>query len=240
MKFIRNFIIFILSIFVANNVSLAADSEFIQKRLKELTSMDFKVVSNKPLSDASMIILQSPEGEKLVFLASSDGKFIIPLSNALPLGESKSTLQTTMNEVNEYNRNLKDSKVLKLFQKYSKYTLKIPSASKTNKTTYMVLDTTCPYCLQEINKLDSYLKDSNLEILMVAFLGPKAQKRTAGYYEELQKVTPKNDKNANINLLKKVFTKEYDPKSGDDKITKEITESTIAADVQGVPYIVKK
>ncbi|MWV61113.1 hypothetical protein DCO58_11350 [Helicobacter saguini] len=229
--------IFVFFIFVCSfcNFALALDTNALQKRLKELTSVDFKVVSNKPASDASLLIVQSPSGERLIFLASSDGSYIVPLNGGLPLSEAKSALRASVEGVSVYNKDLKDSNAMKVLQKYTNYTLKIPAATKTTKTTYMVLDTMCPYCLQEVNKLDSYLKDSNVEVLMVAFLGAKSQKRTAGYYEELQKVTSRDDK---IKLLKKVFTKEYDPKTGNDKITKEITESTIAAGIEGVPYMI--
>lgn len=217
------------------NVAFCLDGNAMQQKLKELTSVDFKIVSSKAASDTELLVVQSPSGERLIFLASSDGSYIVPLSNGLPLSEAKSTLRASVEGVSVYNKDLKDSNALKLFQKYTNYILKIPATTKTTKTTYMILDTMCPYCLQEVNKLDIYLKDSNVEILMVAFLGERAQKRTAGYYDELQKVTTRDDK---IKLLKKVFTKEYAPKTFNEKITKEVTESTIKAGIEGVPYMI--
>lgn len=237
---VKKFIIFL--VLFCLHVALAEQSgaDFIQKRLKELSGgVDFKIMSFKPASEANLLVVQADSGERLIFLASSDGSFIVPLSlsDAVLLSNAKSALRTSLESVVIYNKDLKDTNALKLFQKYTDYTLKIPAATKTTKTTYMILDTMCPYCLQEVNKLDDYLKDSNVEVLMVAILGEKSQKRTAGYYNELQKVTSRDDK---IKLLKKVFTKEYSPTTLNEKIAKEITESTIRADIRGVPYMIFK
>lgn len=227
----KRFIIFLAFIGLLN----AADSD-ISKVLKERTGLDFKIISSRDFK-SNIVIAESPTGERFVLLSSSDGSYIVPINDGIALNDSKNELKSTIQSVGVYNKNLKDTRILKVFKQQEKNVLKIPAKNPTSKTIYMVLDTTCPYCLKEIDKLDSYLQEGNLEVLMVAFLGPKAQKRTAGFYEELPKAQSRDDK---IKLLKKVFTKDYAPSSGNDNVTKQMTESTIAAGIDGVPYIVVK
>lgn len=101
----------------------------------------------------------------------------------------------------------------------------------------MILDTTCPYCAQEVMQLDKYLQDANIEILMVGILGQKAHARAAGFYQEFPEATTKEKK---IALLKKVFDPSYTPKSGNNELATKMSEATLAAGVQGVPYMIKK
>lgn len=229
----------LLGLSLTSHSMMAQDSsKVVQKFLKENTKLDFKVISNtqEPLKDASVIILESPNKERMALLVSKDGSYIIPLAEGIATSNSGSALRASIDGVNKYNKDMKDSKILALFKKHSSSVLKIESTKPSKNTIYMVLDTTCPYCLQEIAHLDDYLKDANLEVLMVGILGQKAQNRTAGYYQELQSVKNRDQK---IALLKKVFRADYAPKVGNNDLATRISEESLAAGVQGVPYIIR-
>lgn len=218
---------------------LKQDSKTVQNLLKERTNLDFKVISNKkePLKDASFVVVESPSKERLALLVSSDGTYIIPLTEGISSNNTNNSLRLALDNINQYNKNMKDSNVLALFQTYSNSVLKIPAAKQTKNTMYMILDTTCPYCLQEVKHIDDYLKEANIEILMVGILGQKAHNRTAGYYQELPNAKTREQK---IALVKNVFKADYAPKTGNNELATRISEASLAAGVQGVPYIIRK
>lgn len=220
------------------HLAFAKDSNAnIQQLLKERTNMDFKVISNtaNPLRGSTFVIVESPSGERLALLANQDGTFVIPLADGIAKDNSSNELKTAINNVNQYNKMTKDKNVLAVFQKYDNLVLKIPANTTSKNTMYMVLDTTCPYCLQEVMHLDEYLKNNNLHIVIVGILGQKAFHRAAGYYKEFSNAKTREQK---IALIKEVFNKNYNPNQIDEKAAKEMTEATLSAGVQGVPYII--
>ncbi len=230
---------FITIIFSMSYVFAQNNNAKIQSLLKERTTMDFKVISNDvaPLNGASFVVVESPSGERLALLVSQDGSYIIPLADGITTINTQNALKIALDNVNGYNKNMKDKNVLALFQKHKNSVLRIPANAVTQKTTYMILDTTCPYCLQEILRLEEYLNKGNLEVLIVGILGQKAYNRAAGYYSEFPHAKTKEQK---ISLLKKIFEINYTPKNLNEKLAKEITEDIIAAGVQGVPYLIIK
>ncbi len=211
----------------------------VQQLLKERTKLDFKIIANtqEPLKGASFVVVESPTKEHLALLVSQDGTYIIPLVDGIASNNANNALRAGLDGVNQYNKNMKDTKVLALFQKHTDVVLKIPATKPSKNTIYMVLDTTCPYCLQEIMHLDDYLNEANLEILMVGILGQKAHYRAAGYYQEMVGVKTREQK---IALLKKVFRSDYAPKIGNNELATQITEASFAAGVEGVPYLIRK
>lgn len=240
MKFCRFLAASLVGICVCgSSMSAQVVSSAVQKLLKERTSLDFKVITNtnEPLKDASFVVVESPTKERIALLVSGDGSYIIPLADGIGIGLPNGALVANMQAVQKYNQDIKESAVLALFQKHANSVLKIPASKTTKRTTYMILDTTCPYCLQEIVHLDDYLKEANLEILMVGILGQKSQTRAAGYYQEFSSAKSREQK---IALLKKVFRADYAPKVGNNALATTISEESVAAGVQGVPYIIRK
>lgn len=219
--------------------SISQDSKAVQKLLKERTNLDFKVISNtqETLKGASFVVVESPSKERLALLVSQDGTYIVPLTDGISSGNSNNALRAGIDSINQYNKNMKDSNVLALFKKYDNVVLKIPAQKDSKRTTYMILDTTCPYCLQEVMHLDDYLKEANLEILMIGILGQKAHNRVAGYYQELPSIKTREEK---IAFVKRVFRADYAPKTGNNELATQVSEASLAAGVQGVPYIVKR
>ncbi|RDU64240.1 hypothetical protein CQA53_07770 [Helicobacter didelphidarum] len=210
----------------------------MQKLLKEQTNTDFKVVSNATdsLKDASFVIVESPNGERLALISNKEGTYIVPLNIGVG-NATNSPLKIALDNVNRYNHDMKEKSVLAVFKKYPDSILKIPAMTSTKNTTYMVLDTTCPYCVNEIHQLDTYLKRGNIEILIVGILGEKASKRAAGFYAELPNAKTREQK---IALLKKIFTRDYMPQNGNEEKAKLMSDSAFMAGVQGVPYMILK
>lgn len=221
--------------------AFSVDTKQVEDLLKSRTNMDFKVISSDSnvTKDSSFVVVEAPSGERLSAIVSNDGKFLVPLSDGVGSGDSKSRLELAISNVQKYNKDKKDEAVLALFKKYDKHVLKIQAnANVENKTkTYMIIDSTCPYCLQEIQQLDSYLNKGDLELLVVGILGQRAFNRSAIYYGEFPKAKTREQK---ISLIKKAFKQDYDGKSKNESIAREIADSTLSAGVHGVPFIMVK
>ena len=118
----------LLGLSLTSHSMMAQDSsKVVQKFLKENTKLDFKVISNTQISlkDASVIILESPNKERMALLVSKDGSYIIPLAEGIATSNSGSALRASIDGVNKYNKDMKDSKILALFKKHSNSVLKI-------------------------------------------------------------------------------------------------------------------
>lgn len=110
----------------------------------------------------------------------------------------------------------------------------------------MVLDPNCPYCKNEIEKLEEYTKDSTLVLMIVGILKQSSIDKAAAFTKLIQSAKAKNEQ---IAVLKRVFDKNFDPSSvrfdkpteqGD--ITAKLTLIGLElqkAGLQGVPYIIK-
>lgn len=209
----------------------------IQSILKDRTNLDFKIISSnsEPLRDAVFVVVESPSGERLSLLASKDGSYIVPIADGISSSTNSNSLKTAIQSVSKYNKDMNDKNVLSIFSKNPDSILKISSSSNTKRVIHMVLDTTCPYCLQEVKHIDDYLKNANVEILIVGILGQRAQERAAGYYAELPNAKSREQK---IALLKKVFEADYKPTKSNAKLSNEMTSLVIGAGVNGVPYII--
>ncbi|RDU69716.1 hypothetical protein CQA66_08895 [Helicobacter aurati] len=219
--------------------AFSLDKQRIENLLKSRTNMNFKVIASDAhvFKDVSFIVVESPSGERLAAIASNDGKFLIPLNEGIGDEDSKNNLQIALDNVEKYNKTKKDAAVLALFKKYDKHILKIQANknAKGKTKTYMIIDTTCPYCAQEIHQLDNYLNRGDLEILIVGILGQNAFNRAATYYGELSKAQTREQK---ITLLKRIFESNYNGKTKNEALARELSDSTLAAGVQGVPFII--
>ncbi|PAF43145.1 hypothetical protein [Helicobacter sp. 11S02596-1] len=237
----KNFVLLLGTLFFGVSILLGSNAQ-LEKMIKDNEGLDVKVVDSKPtnIKSIQIVSLEQPNGLRIPVLASDDGKTIIGISELLISSDEafKNALKTAYQDATKHNKTITDNQVLKLFQKYQKnYVLKLDGKNKS-KTTYMVVDPNCPYCYQEIQKLDETLQNSNVEMLVVGALGMDSIKKAASFYEDIKNKKSQKDK---IALLKAVFEKSYQPNQNVDisaitSIGKELAQ----AGVNGVPYIIKK
>ncbi|PAF52374.1 hypothetical protein [Helicobacter sp. 13S00477-4] len=221
---------------------LMADNATLQKTIKDNEGIDVKVVDSKPtgIKGIQIVSLEQPNGLRIPVLASNDGKTIIGISELLISSDDgfKDSLKKVYEDSMKHNKGITDNQVLAIFKEYDKSNVVKLQGKDKSKTTYLVVDPNCPYCYQEIQKLDSILSGSNVELLVVGALGMDSAKKAASFYEEMKTKKSQEDK---IALLKSVFEKTYKPKENIDTskiitIGKELAQ----AGVNGVPYIIKK
>ncbi|PAF41183.1 hypothetical protein [Helicobacter sp. 11S03491-1] len=220
---------------------LMANNAILEKTIKENQGIDVKVVDSKPtdIKGIQIISLEQPNGFRMPVLASDDGKTIIGISELLISSDEnfKNTLRKVYEESLKHNKTITDKQVLEIFKKYDKSNVVKLSGKDKSKTTYMVVDPNCPYCDQEIQKLEDTLQKSNIELLVVGALGMNSIQKAASFYDELKGKKSQKDK---ITLLKSVFQKTYQPKQVNTAQIVEIGKELAQAGVTGVPYIIRK
>lgn len=214
----------------------------IENTIKKNEGVEIKVISSAPsgVEGLDITVLQQPNGFRMPVLSSKDGKTIIGIPDVLISDNDtfKSTLKKIYQEVADYNSNISQKAVLDVFKKYDKTNVIKLEGKNKSKTTYMIVDLNCPYCHQEIEKLDETLKDSNVDLLVIGALGMDSVKKAATFYEDIKTKKSQQDK---IMFIKSAFEKTYKPKENINT-THMITigEELARAGVNAVPYIIRK
>lgn len=181
-------------------------------------------------------------------LAHDSGKIILGISPSLVFSKDEkfdAKLEALLQKVSLHNKQITDDGVLKVFKQHANSTITIANKSAKN-TLYMVLDPNCPYCKNEIEKLEEYAKDSTLVLMIVGILKQSSIDKAAAFTKLIQSAKAKNEQ---IAALKRVFDKNFDPSSvrfdkptEQEAITAKLTLIGLElqkAGLQGVPYIIK-
>lgn len=214
----------------------------IENTIKKNEGVEIKVISSAPsgVEGLNITVLQQPNGFRMPVLSSKDGKTIIGIPDVLISDNDtfKSTLKKIYQEVADYNSDISQKAVLDVFKKYDKTNVIKLEGKNKSKTTYMIVDLNCPYCHQEIEKIDETLKDSNVDLLVIGALGMDSVKKAATFYEDIKTKKSQQDK---IAFIKSAFEKTYKAKENINT-TNMITigEELAGAGVNAVPYIIRK
>lgn len=214
----------------------------IENTIKKTEGVEIKVVSSTPsgVEGLNITVLEQPNGFRMPVLSSKDGRTIIGIPDVLISDNDnfKNTLKKIYQEVADYNSNISEKAVLDVFKKYDKTNVIKLTGKDTSKTTYMIVDLNCPYCHQEIEKLDETLQHSNVDLLVIGALGMDSVKKAATFYEDIKTKKSEQDK---IAFIKSAFEKSYKPKENiNTTAMMSIGEELARAGVNAVPYIIKK
>lgn len=238
-----------LSLFVLIPIGLHA-KEFINTvnvldtlKYGEITNAKIISTQDSGIAGFSFIVIQK-DGFQIPFLASSDGKTLMILSSEALITKNtafKNNLESINKKVQEFNEKAREDAVLSVFQKYRDIVLKLEANNAKNPkkhTTYIVLDTNCPYCKQELQNIDKHLANGDLYILIAGALSLESTKKAATFYAHLNEQKSKAEK---IAYLKKAFEASYKPESNiNANKAMNISQELGAAGLQGVPYIIKR
>ena len=230
--------ILLLALFA--QVGLYAGNADLEKFFKN-RGYDAKIVYSK---DSGLLGLQFVIAEQrgfwIPFLADSKKKILIGVAQDMVISDDKEfskALEEIIKQVREHNQKSTDNAVIDVFKKYSQMSVKLEGANPKN-TTYIVLDANCPYCKDEIKNLDSYLKQGNVELMIVGVLGVDSAKKAATFYANIKHKKSQSDKLA---YIKSVFEPSF--KADSNSNAEGMMSVNIAlseAGLRGVPYIIKR
>ncbi|MDU7692681.1 MAG: disulfide isomerase [Helicobacter sp.] len=215
--------------------------------IKLRTNQDFVVKSIHGLSEKGLniAILQDKNARTLVpVIVDSTGNTLFLLNNVYfaKNDDDAKTIAKVLSDVQGINANAKNAKQLdEMFAKVpSEYKITLNSTSKTpaDKTIYIVSDPSCPHCQAELRNIDDRLKEGNVTMVLVSFLGENSKSK-AGYI--LDNIKGKSTNDAKLKIIREAYNPSFRPKKVSDdnrnlvgNVTKEIGDVGI---VRGVPFI---
>lgn len=230
----------LLALLFCANPANALEGKKILDTLKK-QNYDAKIISTQDsgIKGLSIAIIEQDK-YWIPFLVNESGDVLIGLTPDTIIADNaafQANLAAAISKVQDYNKQQLDEKVIEIFKQNAKIVLEI-AGKNSQKTTYIVLDTNCPYCKQEVDKIDEYLKEANLKVLIVGALSQDSVQKAATFAAHLGEAKTNDQK---IAYLKKAFEKTYKSDNGVNiQKTMEISAALGGAGIRGVPYIIKR
>lgn len=221
--------------------------ENLNKLVSEQTKQEVEIDSITMLHgdpNLAIVLLKDKLSLNLIpIVTNKDGNMLFVLTDVF-FSQDKKDMQLvreTLYKVQEANnKTVNKEEITKLLTSIpDDYVIKIPSTTKgVKKITYIVSDPMCPHCQEELRHINDRLKDSNVYMVEVAFLGLQSKDKAA---EILARIKNAKDAKQKVALLQEVYANTYVAKKPDKKelqkvenITRKIADSAL---IKGVPFI---
>ncbi|WP_104697093.1 MULTISPECIES: disulfide isomerase [unclassified Helicobacter] len=217
------------------------------KLIKEKTQQDISIKEVYDLKldpNLKVVILEDMTSKtQIPVLTNKDGNMLSALTNIFfsQNNEDVKLIEGLLSKIQMQNDKQANSAAInKLLESIpDDYVIKLDSSTKNNKKiTYIVSDPMCPHCQDELRRIDEKLKESNVYMVLVAYMGQDSQKKAANILEKIKEL--KNTKQK-VDLLQQVYANTFEPKEANQKeikkvqnITKKIADSGL---IRGVPFI---
>lgn len=229
-------------------VLFAADPKNLEKNLTDLvkarTNQDFIVKSVHSISKSPLkiAVLEDAKEKTLVpVLTDENGTALFVLTNIFFMKDDADAELVTkiIAEVQSKNSNAQnDGKLKELFAKVpSEYRVTLKSTKNPQKNIFIVTDPSCPHCQAELQNIDTRLKNGNVHLILVDFLGEKSLAKAAYILDN------KNGKSdaALKKLVQEAYASKFTPKNASEASKKKVKNITqIITDtglIHGVPFI---
>lgn len=238
-------ILALMSIALCVNLANASKiTDMIQKQTGQAT----KILKEQPLtqdSNLKLLTLKDNEsGYKVLAITNKQESLFLPITQAFFTSNDKDRelvaqeFQSTTN----YNMTFKTQAAVK------KEIAKLPKdyiinlKGKTNKKVfYIVSDPMCPHCQEELKHLDEKLAQGDVKMIPVGWMGADSANKVAELYAKIKTAKTDSEK---IELLKKIYDKDYKAPTANQKQLADIQEvvrSLMGKDkVEGTPYIIEE
>lgn len=237
------FFIFLFSfIFMQANMQ-----ENLTKLIKEKTKQDIKVMQTYDLranANFKVVILEDTLSKtQIPIITDKDGSMLFALTNIFFSANEADTklIGEIIQKIQSQNdKQVNSAAINKLLESIpDDYVIKLNSTTKNNqKITYIISDPMCPHCQDELRHIDEKLKESNVYMVLVAYMGQDSINKAANI---LEKIKPLKETKEKVNLLQQVYATTFKAQESNAKeikkvenITKKIADSGL---IKGVPFI---
>lgn len=240
MKKLLTLIFALASFAFADKAFLDKVSNYISQRVgqKIIATQSYDL---KSLPEIKLVVIEDEAKTiKRILFVTTDMKLILGFSNVfIPSDNADLVL---IQDVYKKIEGIKDPdpKVLDKFfssLKQTRYISLKSTSKKPKKTIYMVLDPRCPGCKKELGEVENKLKDADVKILLVAFLGEESANKASVIYERLIGV---KDNAKKLKILREVYNPDFKLTPKDKKLsTKAVMQNNkdvVKAGIQGVPF----
>ncbi|BDQ27480.1 DsbA family protein [Helicobacter heilmannii] len=220
-----------------------AVADLIDKQIHKKVNV-LEVKSLKSNKDFQVVVVEDPDTKyKIPLLVNKNGDLVIGLTNIFFSKSKQDTefIQELYHNTQSYNFAQQNSAALNaLFEGLPKgYAIDLKSTTPgVKKNLYIISDPMCPHCHHELEQIDKRLKEANVHMVLVGFLGHEAMLKAADILKQVKKARNTKEK---VSLLQKVYAYNYKPSDVPDdkvqeveKVTKTIEDTKL---VKGVPFI---
>nr|QGT50293.1 protein disulfide-isomerase [uncultured Helicobacter sp.] len=234
---------FFLLFALASLTFAASFEQTLQEIIKKNTKQDVKILKIQNLQstpDVKLVMIQAGEMQVPLF-ASKDGKVIMGVSNVF-FSDNENDKGIISNAIKQSQSAQKpdSARLDTFFKKLSKddYIILTSNNKNTKKITYIVSDPNCPSCQKELANIQERLKDSDVYMLLVGFVGKDSPMKSSMIKDRL---LDSKDNKEKIALLKEVYNPSYKIPSSylgiDVKEIMNINQKVVEAGIQSVPFI---
>ncbi|TLD97194.1 protein-disulfide isomerase [Helicobacter jaachi] len=219
----------------------ASFEDTLQNTIKTNTKQNVKILKVQNLQstpDVKLVLIAVGNMQVPIF-ASKDGKVVMGVSNVF-FAHNSEDMGAVGSLIKQTQDDKPDNAVLdKLFKQLAKDYIILHSPNKnTKKITYIVSDPNCPSCQKELGKIEERLKDSDVYMLLVGFVGQDSPIKSSMLRDKLLDV--KDDKQK-LSTLREVYTPNSkvpaDYMNIDIKDTMKINQKVMEAGIKSVPFI---
>lgn len=227
----------ILASIIAATSLMAASDKQIEDFYSQMVDSSVKVKvadRQKVAGDIEAVVVKlSKDGNSQDEIVFTKGDFIFP--DVIDLKEQKSYLAEVKKEVIAKG-------ISKIYKDEDKANIIVLGSDPKKPTIIMFSDPECPYCRAELAKIETTLKDSNVEIVLTPVHDISSLQKSSLIYKDVKSAKSDSDK---VKILRKYYAEDYnvDDKSvSKDDVAKidNLRKKYFAAGVRSVPFIVNK
>lgn len=227
----------ILASIIAATSLMAASDKQIEEFYSQMVDSSVKVKvadRQKVAGDIEAVVVKlSKDGNSQDEIVFTKGDFIFP--DVIDLKEQKSYLAEVKKEVIAKG-------ISKIYKDEDKANIIVLGSDPKKPTIIMFSDPECPYCRAELAKIETTLKDSNVEIVLTPVHDISSLQKSSLIYKDAKAAKSDSDK---VKILRKYYAEDYnvDDKSvSKDDVAKidNLRKKYFAAGVRSVPFIVNK
>ncbi|WP_027327303.1 hypothetical protein [Helicobacter pametensis] len=238
-----------LLLLASASLMLATSQTYKQKvadLLSKKTQRDIQVKEVLDLDGSKnlkvVILNDKKDKTEIAALATEDGNIIIGLSNIF-LSKSDKDLailaqayQSTQPKptppnpeaLNKFFPSIAQDRLISLKS----------TAKKPKQTFYLVSDPRCPGCRKELDTIQDKLKEGDVKILLVSFLGEESAYKAKLIYDKVAKL---KDDRQKLKILQEVFNPDYKltpkDKTQNIKMIQQNSEDVSKVGIQSVPFV---
>lgn len=237
----------IIAIFVALFSFAFADKAFLDKvstYLSQKTGAKINAIESYDLKSSpnvKFVVLEDTASKsKIPVFVTADAQMVLGLSNVLiPSNSEDLTLIQDVYQKIEGSKAPDPKELDKFFSslKQTRYISLKSDLKNPKKTFYMVSDPRCPGCRKELGEVEKRLKEGDVKILLVAFLGEESASKASVIYERLIGV---KDNAKKLKIMREVYNPDFALTPKDKKLsTKAVmqnNEDVTKAGIQSVPF----
>jgi len=227
----------VLASIIAASSLIAASDKQIEDFYSEMVNGGIKVKvtdRHKITGDIEAVVVNlSKDGNSQDEIVFTKGDYIFP--DVIDLKEQKSFLS-------EMKKDVAAKGISKIYKEEDKSNIITLGSDSKKPTLIMFSDPECPYCRAELAKIETTLKDNNIELILTPVHDLSALQKSALIYKEAKSAKSDSDK---VKILRKYFAEDYNvdeksiSKEESDKID-DLRKKYISAGVRSVPFIINK